>query len=82
MQSAAHPYSVNTEIEYASQLRHLLQEKVCFAYLFGSATRGRLTCDSDLDVAIFHRSSTVQSRGRFDLALFLSEKLGRDVDLV
>jgi uncharacterized protein len=50
-------------------------------YRFGSAERGAVRPDSDIDLAIFSREALPELR-RFELAQDLAIQLHRDVDLV
>ena len=55
--------------------------QIVFAALFGSAAKGRLTEQSDVDIAVAARERlSVETRG--ELAVALSSALGREVDLV
>jgi len=55
--------------------------EVFFATLFGSAAKGRMTEQSDVDIAVAARTRlSIETRGR--LAIELSGALGREVDLV
>jgi uncharacterized protein len=50
-------------------------------YRFGSAERGAVRPDSDIDLAIFSREALPELR-RFELAQDLAIQLHRDIDLV
>ncbi|MGZ0085001.1 type VII toxin-antitoxin system MntA family adenylyltransferase antitoxin [Caldibacillus thermoamylovorans] len=51
-------------------------------YLFGSAARGALRPDSDVDIALISEGEPYDPYELFLLAGQLADKLGRDVDLV
>lgn len=51
-------------------------------YLFGSAARGALRPDSDVDIAFVSDGEPHDPYELFRLAGHLADKLGRDVDLV
>ncbi|WP_210436925.1 type VII toxin-antitoxin system MntA family adenylyltransferase antitoxin [Geobacillus subterraneus] len=51
-------------------------------YLFGSAARGALRPDSDVDIAFISEGEPYDPYELFLLAGQLADKLGRDVDLV
>ena len=58
------------------------EEGIDAAYLLGSALRGGLRPDSDVDIAILpKRGVSFSTRQRADLALDLEEIAGRPVDL-
>lgn len=52
------------------------------AVLFGSAARGELRPDSDVDIAILPVDRALSLRAELDLQVALSRACGRDVDLV
>ena len=55
--------------------------QVLFAILFGSAAKGRLTAQSDVDIAVA-ANKVLSVESRCDLAVALSCALGREVDLI
>ena len=55
--------------------------QVLFATLFGSAAKGRLTAQSDVDIAVAS-TKILSIESRCDLSVALSCALGREVDLV
>lgn len=61
----------------------LLRDKLNphFVILFGSAARGELGKDSDVDIA-YHADVSLTAYDNFMLAQTLADKLKRDVDLV
>lgn len=60
---------------------HLARLGVTSLALFGSAARGDLTADSDVDILVeFARPATFDRY--IDLKMILEERLGRPVDLV
>lgn len=59
--------------------------RVDAAFLFGSAARGTMRPDSDIDVAIRWKDAAAREAGRADLLTLLGRlcrSVGRDVDLV
>lgn len=50
-------------------------------YLYGSAARGQIRPDSDIDLALL-ADATLAPETLFDLSAEMAEILGRDVDLV
>ena len=71
---------VPSDAELAALVRGVLPDAVG-AWLFGSAARGRLRPDSDLDIAVW-RCASLSAANRFDAAQRLALQLGRDVDLL
>jgi uncharacterized protein len=57
------------------------KKKIAAVYVFGSTATGRARRDSDLDLAIVSKK-TISGRERLTLEADLSNRLGRDVDLV
>lgn len=58
------------------------QEHVAAAYLLGSAARGEMRPDSDLDIALLPvRGAAFSSKDRLSLAADLEEIVGRTVDV-
>ena len=55
--------------------------QVLFATLFGSAAKGRLTAQSDVDISVA-AIKILSAESRCNLAVALSCALGREVDLV
>jgi uncharacterized protein len=64
------------------QIRRALDDApdVCLAVIFGSAARGRMGPDSDVDVAVSFRDDAERSAPA--LAVALERAVGRTVDLV
>ena len=62
---------------------HVLEQfpEVKLAYVFGSAARGQLTSESDIDVAVAAETK-LPLRTRLAIATQLSKALHREVDLV
>jgi predicted nucleotidyltransferase len=52
------------------------------AILFGSAARGRLRADSDLDIAVLPEDASLPLRAELELQAALTRATGREVDLV
>jgi uncharacterized protein len=74
-------------IALAGTLRSLVerQDQVVFAYLFGSHARGRVSCLSDIDIAVyFVGSDRLRCHElKTDLYMALSRGLGtNDIDIV
>jgi len=57
------------------------RKRIAAAYLFGSTATGRERQDSDLDLAIITKSK-ISGRERLRLEADLSDRIGRNVDLV
>jgi predicted nucleotidyltransferase len=55
---------------------------LCFAMLFGSAAKGLLRADSDVDVAIYPRDPSLSLADELALQTELTRVCGREVDLV
>jgi predicted nucleotidyltransferase len=51
------------------------------AWLFGSASSGRLRADSDIDIAVLH-DAPLDASTRLRLSNALADEWGRDVDLL
>lgn len=67
------------------QLRAALAEggpRLRLALLFGSAAKGKLRADSDLDVGIVPADPALSLRGELELAARLGRATGREVDIV
>lgn len=62
------------------RLREVLQgrDDVVFAYLFGSAARGEMRRDSDVDVAVYLRAGEDAVPAKLSLLSELTGALGRD----
>lgn len=56
-------------------------DKIVFAYLFGSYTKGNIRKNSDVDVAIY-LSDTMDTYEYLGIKMDLSDELKREVDLV
>lgn len=57
------------------------RKRIAAVYLFGSTATGRERQDSDLDLAIITKSK-ISGRERLRLEADLSDRIGRNVDLV
>jgi len=57
------------------------RKRIAAVYLFGSTATGRDHCGSDLDLAII-TNSKISGRERLRLEADLSDRIGRNVDLV
>ena len=58
------------------------EPEICAVFLHGSATKGTMRPDSDLDLAILPAAGkTLAAERRLDLAARLTEATGRQVDL-
>ena len=64
------------------RFRKMLLEKAEFALLFGSAARGRLTPESDIDIGVYLKKRQIGFEEYLDLKSELSLVVERDVDLV
>lgn len=69
-----------TDDQLIRDLRELLPDAGA-AWLFGSAAQGRLRADSDIDIAVRH-GEPFDAMERFELAIQLAKRWGRDVDLL
>lgn len=56
-------------------------DKIVFAYLFGSYTKGNIREDSDIDVAIYLKD-TMDTYEYLGIKMDLSDRLKKEVDLV
>ncbi len=68
------------DAELAALLRQLLPG-ARMAWLFGSAAKGTMRPDSDIDIAVW-RSAPLTAADRFTAACAAAEVLNRDVDLL
>jgi uncharacterized protein len=76
---------MNNEQSIVQSLKDAFQpdERIAAVYLFGSFVRGRMTPESDLDVAVLFRDDAVPGPMAFvELGNRLSTLVGSEVDLV
>jgi predicted nucleotidyltransferase len=76
---------MKTEQSIMQSLREAFQldERVVVAYLFGSFAQGRMTAESDLDVAVLFRQDAVPAPiDLLELGNRLSALVGLEVDLL
>jgi len=69
------------EQKIVEQIRHLLGPGILAVYLYGSAEKGNLRPDSDVDLAVLPRRP-IEPMRRFEAAGELARTLHREVDLV
>jgi predicted nucleotidyltransferase len=73
--------TASQDLEGAIRAVLAAREEIILAYLFGSAADGRLTPDSDVDVAVW-AARTLDTETRMELIRDLGRTTGRAVDLV
>jgi predicted nucleotidyltransferase len=72
---------LENENEIITKLRSVLKDKVYFAFLFGSAARGELNDESDIDCAVYLKNFS-KSFKRFDFFLEISSHFDRPIDII
>lgn len=73
--------TASQDLEGAIRAVLAAREEIILAYLFGSAADGRLTPDSDVDVAVW-AARPLDTETRMELIRDLGRTTGRAVDLV
>jgi predicted nucleotidyltransferase len=73
------PYILQDIIE---PMKTILEDKVEFALLFGSAVTGRITSESDIDIGVFFKDPNISFDKYLDFKDALSTSCHREVDLI
>lgn len=68
-------------INISKTLSEVLTQGAEFAYLMGSAETERFHAESDIDVAVFWKSTCSEDQKKNHLRM-LEEKINRDIDLI
>ena len=73
---------IEKKTEIVNRLKKLFDDKVEFAFIFGSIATGRFYEHSDIDAAVYLKEMPVDTEARLNFISSISKEFNRKIDLI